>query len=98
MTLSYGLETPNHVMARHAGQETVILDLHSGIYYTLDETGSRIWQLASEGCTLAQICQLLLAEYDVDPNTLEQDVRDLAEELERRGLARRSSVICHTTD
>lgn len=97
MTSSDILLVPGHVMARHAGQETVLLDLDSGVYYTLDEIGSRIWELAAEARTLAEVSQSLIDEYDVDAATAERDVLEFASELEGRGLMCRRSDVRHTT-
>ncbi|HSI52905.1 MAG: PqqD family protein [Ramlibacter sp.] len=77
---------PGDVMARRVGDETVLLDLASGNYYGLDPVGARIWQLLSDGKTLAQACEVLLAEYDVTRAALEQDVERLVAELGAKGL------------
>jgi hypothetical protein len=72
---------PAQVMARQAGDETVILDLGSGTYFGLDPVGGRIWQLMSEGKTLGEVCDTMLDEYEVTRNDLERDVIELADKL-----------------
>lgn len=72
---------PSQVMARQVGDETVILDLASGTYYGLDPVGARIWQLMSEGQTLAQVCATMLAEYEVAREDIERDVLALVNTL-----------------
>jgi len=86
MKLSEKVSIPAQVMARQVGDETVILDLASGTYFGLDAVGARIWQLMGEGKTLAEICEVMLAEYDVESQRLEADVLSLAVELLERGL------------
>jgi hypothetical protein len=98
MTLSDKLEIPEQVMARQVGEETVILDLASGTYFGLDAVGARIWQLASEGRTLAEVCAVLVEEYEVEAEQLGRDVEELANELAAHGLVRQSPLDCHTTD
>jgi hypothetical protein len=98
MTLSDKLDIPEQVMARQVGEETVILDLASGTYFGLDAVGARIWQLASEGRTLEEVCAVLVEEYDVGAQQLERDVDELANELAAHGLVRRLAADCHTTD
>jgi hypothetical protein len=66
--------------------EFVILDFHSGWYYGLNETGSRIWELISTPRTVSSIVQILLGEYDCDPSELRADVEELLCELEAKGL------------
>ena len=81
MNLSDKITIPAQVVARQVGEETVILDLASGTYFGLDATGARIWQLMVEGKTLAEICEVMLAEYEVSREAIESDVLDLAEDL-----------------
>ena len=77
---------PAQVMSRQVGDETVILDLGSGMYFGLDPVGARIWQLLSEGHQLDAIVAALLAEYEVPEDQLRQDVNALVDELVTRGL------------
>lgn len=77
---------PSQVMARQVGDETVILDLVSGLYFGLDEVGSRVWELLSAGRTVSAICETLQNEYDVSADLLAADVEKLVTELRGRGL------------
>jgi Coenzyme PQQ synthesis protein D (PqqD) len=63
------------------GGEAVILNLKTGVYYGLDQVGSRIWNLLQEPKTLRQLIAVLLAEYEVEPVQLEADVRALLVKL-----------------
>jgi hypothetical protein len=81
MNLSDKITIPAQVEARQVGAETVILDLASGTYFGLDPVGARIWQLMGEGKTLAEICEVMLAEYEVSRESIERDVLKLAEDL-----------------
>jgi Coenzyme PQQ synthesis protein D (PqqD) len=45
------------------GDETVILNLDSGSYYSAQGTGTAIWSLVSEGASDALILQRMRAEY-----------------------------------
>jgi hypothetical protein len=83
---------PPQVMARQVGEETVILDLASGTYYGLDPVGARIWQLLSEGRVPADVCELMLGEYEVSRDELERDLSDLLEALADKGLIIRESA------
>ena len=77
---------PAQVMAREVGNETVILDLANGTYYGLDPVGARIWQLMAEGQTLTQVCEFMLAEYEVTREMIEHDVLALVQTLLERKL------------
>jgi hypothetical protein len=86
MNLSDKVTIPTQVMARQVGDETVILDLASGTYYGLDPVGARIWQLMAEGQSLAQVCEVMLAEYEVSRDDIERDVLALVQTLLARQL------------
>lgn len=86
MNLSDRVTIPAPVMARQVGDETVILDLTSGTYFGLDTVGTSIWQLMGEGKTLAEICDAMIATYEVARSDIEHDVISLAESLHERQL------------
>ena len=86
MSLSDIVTIPSQVMARQVGNESVILDLASGTYYGLDPVGARIWQLMTEGQTLAQVCETMLAEYEVSREDIERDVLALVQNLADKQL------------
>jgi len=77
---------PAQVMSRHVGDETVILDLTSGLYFGLDPVGARVWQMLTEGYQTDAIVRTLLAEYAVPESQVRQDVQTLLDELISRGL------------
>jgi hypothetical protein len=81
MRLTDRAMVPLQVMARQVGDETIILDLASGTYYGLDPVGARIWQLIGEGRNLAQVCEGMLAEYEVTAVDIERDVLALVQTL-----------------
>ena len=86
MNFSDLVTIPAQVMARQVGNESVILDLSSGTYYGLDPVGARIWQLMTEGQTLAQVCETMLAEYEVSREDIERDVLALVQTLADKQL------------
>jgi hypothetical protein len=86
MILSDRVAIPAQVMARQVGEETIILDLASGMYFGLDAIGTHIWQLMGEGRTLAEVCAAMRAEYEVSPEDIERDVISLADALFSRQL------------
>ena len=77
-------------IARRMGDETVILHLGSGTYFGLEEVGTRIWDLIAEEKSLAEICAILLGEYQVSRQLLERDIAVLIEDLLARDLIAKS--------
>jgi hypothetical protein len=68
------------------GDEAVVLEMSRGMYYGLNEVGSRIWELLAEPRTAGAIRDAVLAEYDVDPETCTRDVFALLQRLLDRAL------------
>lgn len=66
--------------------EAVILDVKSGVYYGLNQVGASIWNLIQVPKTVKEIQAALLAEYDVEPEICDREVRVLLEDLAAKGL------------
>jgi len=66
--------------------EVAIVNLKNGVYYGLDPTATRIWELLVEPRTFEDICSSMLRIYDVERPTLEADVRAFVGELATQGL------------
>jgi hypothetical protein len=86
MQLDTKLSIPPQVMSRLVGDETVLLDLASGVYFGLDGVGKVIWESVSEGNNLGQAVAIIVAEYDVDEEQAQTDVIEFASDLVMRGL------------
>jgi hypothetical protein len=68
------------------GKEVAILDLKAGVYYGLDDVAARIWNLIQEPRTVNEIRDILLEEYEVEPERCERDLLALLERLAAEGL------------
>jgi Coenzyme PQQ synthesis protein D (PqqD) len=69
------------VLIREIGGESVILDLKSQRYLGLDAVGTRMWQVLLESNSVQAAYDALLAEYEVEPAALEQDIREFLDRL-----------------
>jgi hypothetical protein len=72
---------PEVVETELEGQETVLLQLESSSCYSLNLTGTRIWQGLKQGLTLQEISRRLQAEFAVEEERADQSVLALVEEL-----------------
>jgi hypothetical protein len=61
--------------------EVVMINLSTGMYYSMEETGAVVWELIREGRNLDEIGSALFARYDVSPDRAEADVARLAAQL-----------------
>jgi hypothetical protein len=75
----------NHLYSE-IGEEAVILDINSGVYYGLNEVGVEIWNWLQEPKTATDILHLLLEEYEVTREQAEQDLNEILQEMSTAGL------------
>lgn len=66
--------------------ETVLLDIDSGNYFSLNTTGNSIWSLIESPITFAELCNKLQQEYCVSADDCRSDVSELLSELLERRL------------
>lgn len=86
MKLTNKIAISPHAVATQVGDEAVILHLGSGTYFGLDPVGARIWELMKEPKTLAEICDVMLTEYDVSREDIERDTMILVGDLVAQDL------------
>jgi hypothetical protein len=77
---------PAHVLVRFLDQESVLLNLETEKYFGLDQTGTRMWQLLTASENIDAAYRQLLAEYDVDPELLRDNLTELLGRLVEHGL------------
>jgi len=66
--------------------QSVLLNLKTERYFSLDEVGTSMWHAMTSSASLRAACDRLLAEYDAEPARVETDLRELAEKLVENGL------------
>jgi len=86
MNLDTRLSVPPEVMSRLVGDETVLLDLVSGIYFGVDGVAKRIWESVTEGHSLGETATVIAAEFEVDEAQAQADLITFAGDLVERGL------------
>lgn len=64
----------------------VMMDVEEGRYYELDPVGARVWDLIESGPRIAEVCEALVAEYDVSPETCRDDVAAFLGRLNHLGV------------
>lgn len=68
------------------GAETAILHVGSGIYFSLNAVGARVWSLLQEPVVVEDLRDRLLAEFAVERDRLEDDLSRLLDGLAAEGL------------
>jgi hypothetical protein len=82
---------PSVVFTRLDAAEAVLLHLGTKRYYSVNETGARLWELLQEGRPLATMAEVLQAEYTVDSAPAMAAVLTFVEELYQEGLVQTHS-------
>ena len=80
------------VMVRKVGEESVLLDLKTERYLGLDDVSARCWDLLTSGGSIQSAYETLLAEFEVDPERLRNDLDDFVRELVQFGLVEQSQL------
>jgi coenzyme PQQ synthesis protein D (PqqD) len=86
VTLRDRVSAPAHVLVRFLDRESVLLNLETEQYFGLDETGTRMWQLVTASPNIDAAYQDLLAEFDVEPELLRDNLTELLGRLVENGL------------
>jgi hypothetical protein len=81
MTLNTRVTVPQGVMFRDLDGEAVVLELESGRYFGLNETGTRMWLLLREHGEVGPALRALLDEYDVTEDRLRTELLSFVEAL-----------------
>lgn len=76
------------ILFTELGDTVVMMDTREGRYYELDAVGARIWALIEAGPRVAELCEAVAAEYDVDRDTCRDDVLAFLGELRDLGAIR----------
>ncbi len=76
------------VVFRNLDGEAVLVDLKAGIYFGLDEVGTRIWEWIGEHGRVGSVLDAIVGTYEVSREQARQDLVHLIEELLEQGLVR----------
>jgi len=68
------------------GDDTVILDVKAGLYFSLDNVGAFVWQLIQEPRSVRDLRQAIGDAFEVDVETCERDLLALLGQLADRKL------------
>ena len=66
--------------------ELILVHMEKGAYYTTDEVGAAVWDLVESRCTLAEIVETLLAQFDAGHDEIENATLAFLHKLEEEDL------------
>jgi hypothetical protein len=79
---------PSLVFTRLDETEAVLLHLDTKRYYTLNETGTRIWELLQQGRSADEIARALQKDYVLTDEEAMPVLLSFVDELHQEGLLR----------
>ncbi len=93
VSLSSRVRIPEGILSNLLEDELVLLNLNTGVYFSLDTVGTRIWQLvqAHPSRQLKTVLGSLRKEYEVAPVRCAQDLLQLIRRLQENSLLEISS-------
>ena len=84
--LDDALIIPGHVLLRRVEDEMILLNLDSDEYFAVDEIAARFLETLEPSGTVHAAANSLIAEYDVELDTVTSDLLGLSKELVAAGL------------
>ena len=68
------------------GDDTVILDMKAGLYFSLDNVGAAIWDLVQQPKTVREIRDAILGTFEVEADVCQRDLVALLRDLAGKNL------------
>jgi hypothetical protein len=87
--LAARVRVPDHVVYRNFPDETVILNLETGIYHGLNATAARMLEVVQQCDSVEAAVDELVREYEQPREVIERDLVGLCRALADRGLIER---------
>lgn len=66
--------------------ELVMMDIQKGKYFSLNQVATQIWDLLEKPTSLDEICNTLMAEYDIKAEQCISNVQSYLNEMQKLGL------------
>lgn len=73
-------------MSQQVEGDAVLLDIESGEYFALNDVGGLVWDLCDGSRSVADVAELISAEFEVDKSMALTDALELLESLAGVGL------------
>jgi hypothetical protein len=85
------IERTDQCMLAETDEGLMLLSLSDGKFYSLQNTGRRIWELLEHKSFVADLVSALREEFEIDDATCTSEVIELLSALKKRGFVRISN-------
>ena len=75
-----------NVFWKKVGDETVVLNIDTGFYYTLGDVGGRMWEMLTADENEELIVSKIASLYGVPKKRVAQDLEELIQDLKKERL------------
>ena len=72
------------IFAGEIDDELVMVSIDSGTYFVLNLTARRIWEILEAPMSINDVCDKLIDEYEIDPQTCKAEVLQFVEKLQEK--------------
>lgn len=80
------IQSSPDVLFSQVEDESVLLNLRSGVYYSLDRVGTLIWSRIAAGESLGNIQAALRGQFEADSDVIWADLTSLVSDFGANGL------------
>ena len=91
LTLADHVVVADAVMSRELDNETVLLDLDTGIYFGLDPVATDMWRAIQSTGALQDVYEAVCAQYEAEPAVLQSDLLHFVNQMLAKGLLQAAS-------
>lgn len=74
------------IAAKIVDGEAILINLMSGLYYSMDKAGAFVWSLLAAGTTVDRMAEAVATRYGISQELARADLRPLVAELLAEGL------------
>lgn len=83
--ITYRINSPTVINETIEG-ESVIINLTTGYYYSLEGSGARIWEAIGMGTPVSQLVEMVSCRYEGNPTEMAAAIEELVKELAAESL------------
>ena len=85
------MKIKKELIQREIAGDTILVPVGKTVYdsnglFVLNELGAFIWEILPKAETEAEICEAILAEYEVSPEEAARDVEEFLQDLKKLGI------------
>ena len=86
MTQQTILKRKSGLMTADMNGDAVMMDISTGKYFNLGQSGGRIWELLEQSMSVENLIKALIAEYDISYEKCMEDILPFLQQMVDKGL------------